>query len=277
MIDHHFSFMGSSYNPENAIVLAGNAFDIGTRVFSWWEPKGFSQYDENRAEIRDPKTKKIVKVISGRRYSKRDVSKIHQVLVHHSGGDRKNPQVMRNVLHNERGLSVQFAIEDDGRIYQFLDAVECAWHAGSNNKQSIGVECCLFPAVAQDPDFYSPENCLKTGNLPHEIKPQALQGVRRLVFQMPDPQVDAVCRWAAGLWVALGVLGNTLLPFPLFPRDEEEQISRKYFAGHLDHVGLIGHLHCNEQKWDPAGFPFESAEEKIAWYVKNFTQNFTEF
>jgi hypothetical protein len=41
---------------------------------------------------------------------------------------------------NKRGISVHFLIDNDGTIYQMLDTQHAAWHAGSVNKCSIGVE-----------------------------------------------------------------------------------------------------------------------------------------
>ena len=41
---------------------------------------------------------------------------------------------------NQRGISVHFLIDNDGTIYQMLDTQHKAWHAGSINGKSIGVE-----------------------------------------------------------------------------------------------------------------------------------------
>jgi len=42
----------------------------------------------------------------------------------------------------KRGISVHFAIDNDGTIYQFMDMNDIAWHAGGRtwNNKSIGVE-----------------------------------------------------------------------------------------------------------------------------------------
>ena len=44
------------------------------------------------------------------------------------------------VLHDQRGLSVQFMLDVDGTIYQTLDLKEGAWHATKANGRSIGIE-----------------------------------------------------------------------------------------------------------------------------------------
>lgn len=41
---------------------------------------------------------------------------------------------------NRRGISVHFLIDNDGTIYQCLDTNHIAWHAGSANNRSVGVE-----------------------------------------------------------------------------------------------------------------------------------------
>ncbi|MBL8862648.1 MAG: N-acetylmuramoyl-L-alanine amidase [Planctomycetes bacterium] len=49
-------------------------------------------------------------------------------------------QTCFRVLHDQRGLSVQFLLDLDGTIYQTLDARETAWHATKSNSRSVGVE-----------------------------------------------------------------------------------------------------------------------------------------
>jgi N-acetylmuramoyl-L-alanine amidase len=44
------------------------------------------------------------------------------------------------ILHDVRGLSVQFMLDIDGTIYQTMDVKERAWHATSSNDRSVGVE-----------------------------------------------------------------------------------------------------------------------------------------
>ena len=284
-IRERVSLTREPFNGDNAFVLDQVAFDIGTRVIKWWEPGGFGQYETNRVVLKeeDNDTGKVkTRIIQGKRYYERKngVLGIRQVFIHHSGADRENPGVMRDVLHNQRGLSVQFAHEDDGRIYQFLDAVEAAKHAGKHNQISIGTECCLWPDARKRPNYYSEANRARTGNLPHAVKEEILQGMKMKVFCFPDEQVEAVCRWAAGLWVAIGhlrwkMLGRgddmalTFEHAPTFPRSGKggrsaQTIPRQVYKKALEHVGLIGHLQCSKRKWDPAGFPWEKAEQRIS-------------
>ena len=52
-----------------------------------------------------------------------------------------NSKTCHKVLE-KRGISVHFAIDNDGTIYQFMDMNDIAWHAGGKtwNDKSIGVE-----------------------------------------------------------------------------------------------------------------------------------------
>jgi len=264
---------GGEFNIDNAFILNGVAFDIGTRVIKWTEKGGFNQYLTNRSVVttEDRKTGKVTtKVIKGKRYKKRalvgnPVAAIRQFFIHHSGGDGRNPSGMYETLHNQRGLSVHFAVEDDGRIYQFLDAVECAFHGGNHNSYSIGVESCLYPDAEERPNYYSAKNRNRTGNLPHTSGVEVIQGVKRKVFCFTEPQAEALSLLAAGCWAGVAMLTKSIARLnipPVFPK-VDGKIPRSVFAGNQQHVGLIGHLHCTDKKWDPAGFPWESFEARV--------------
>ena len=272
----------------SAFVLDRVAYDIGHPYpITLWDhdldpkqptlrPQGYSAYETNVSIVEEEDRRTGAKKrrrIAGNRYSLRagGVADISQLLVHHSGGDGRNPAGMYETLHNQRGLSVHFAVEDDGRVWQFLDAVHCAWHAGKHNGISVGCECTLFPDAEENPHYYDDERRVKTGNLPHAVREEVLQGAKRRVFCMPDPQVDSLARLYAGIWVALRLaLPDRTGPLspPLAPRDEADAIPRALIRAPLRHVGLIGHLHCTASKWDPAGFPWEAFEAKVDQHVR---------
>lgn len=283
--------------PARALAVGGVLFDAGLDVYRWDDPAGFNGYMTDRCEVRveDRKTGKVTtKVIKGRRYGSRTwlgdpLRVVRQFLVHHSGGDGRNPSGMFETLWRQRGLSVPFALEDDGRVWQFLDAREMAWHAGSANKSSVGVECALHPSAEDDPDYYSPANCAKRGNLPHATAEEVLQGVRRTVFVMPDPQVEALARLVAGVWVALGwIAGLEKIPDPArvarfaapprFPRvaNDPARIPAVVVPNALQHDGLLGHLHVTDHKWDPAGLPWYRLEDLVAARFAEFRANLKE-
>jgi hypothetical protein len=233
------------------------AYDIGSPVIHWFDHNGFDGYTREAVENRA-----TGKTRSGARYGHRPrgVWDISQFVVHHSGGDGPTPAGMFQTLWRDRWLSVHFAIEDDGRIYQFLDPIELAWHAGSHNKISVGVECCLYPLASQMPDFYSAENCKRRGNLPHTIGHYVRHGQKIKSFEMPSQQVFALASLVAGVYVALDLEPRP----PKFPRGVDGAIPTGLAANPLAHKGMIGHYHCTKNKIDPLGIDLVSLENDVA-------------
>jgi hypothetical protein len=186
---------------------------------------------------------------------------------------------MWDVLYNQRGLSVHFCTEDDGRVWQFNDLVDACWHAGKqHNNISVGVECCLFPDAENRPRYYDQFNRAKTGNLEHRIVSDQIHGRQMQVFAFTAPQCDTLARLWAGVWIAIGVLrkGGATGLFgapPLFYRDMRGQIPRTVIKKSEAHIGLIGHLQCTLNKIDPAGFPWAEFEHTVAKYYWDFSQN----
>lgn len=272
-----------------SIKVFGCDVDIGVPVFLWDDPQGFDGYSESSVTAYRKKANGMVMpvTINGRRYSKRAIyggvktiekakqlEKIRQFVVHHSGADRQTPAVMYDVLHNQRKLSVHFALEDTGVIWQFLDVSECAWHAGEANISSVGVECCLYPTPDKDPLYYSEERNAKTGNLPHEIIVEKIHGKNVRSFEMTDRQHWALAKLIAGVWHGLDVLANDLgveskfSKPPKFPRDANCEIPKKAIPGIVrKHVGLLGHLHISSHKQDPRGLRWQQIEDKVEDYI----------
>lgn len=280
------SLTGRPFDDRRAIVLAGVRYDIGIPVVRWDHPGGMDGYTRARVEFaeEDRKTGRVRrKVIQGPRYGRRTIwgaasqlRKISQFLVHHSGGDGPTPRNMWETLYNRRRLSVHFAVEDTGEVFQFNDALDCCWHAGKHNPISVGVECCLYPLADERPDFYSAARNARLGNVPHAVVDDVIHGRRRRVFAFPAGQVAALAQLAAGVWTALGhqrgARGLPPLPAPpLFPRDRFGGIPRAVVPGALGHAGLIGHLQCTARKIDPAGFPWEAFEDAVGDLCGEFT------
>ena len=253
------------------IYCGGKKIDIGTDVITWKDKGGFNGYTTEKVifEEEDRKTGKIKKkIIKGKRYGRRrkGLDGIKQIVIHHSGGDGSNPRNMYNTLYNRRGLSCHFAVEDDGRIYQFNDIIDRCFHAGKHNKISVGIECCLYPLANKKPDFYSKKRNKRNGNLPHGTMIDNIHGRPIKVFKFTHPQIEALVKLCAGIWYGAGHLAT----IPAFYRDNNHQIPRTVIDNPLEHVGLIGHLQCTKNKIDPAGFPWEEFERKlIDYYYEN--------
>lgn len=280
---------GSGFNPLKSFMLNGVEYDIGVRIYRWNESSGYNGYLTKRSVVKSISNKtgkKRTRVIKGPRYGKRrrmnplkqPVDVITQLLVHHSGADRADPSVMYNVLYNERGLSCHFATEDDGRMWQFNDAVDRCWHAGKHNNMSVGNECCLYPLAEKHPRYYDEERRKRTGNLEHTVMEDIIHGRKMKVFCFTEPQINSLSKLYAGMWVAIGHQrrGGFSGAFdnpPLFPRDRSGGIPRGIIEKPRKHVGLIGHLQCTRRKIDPAGFPWENFEGLVGLHYNEFREN----
>lgn len=263
-----------------ALVVGQQLYGIGRRVVKWYEAIGFNGYttDEVRILEEDRKTGAVDgRTIRGPRYSKGANGHASQIVIHHSGGDGPTPAQMYRTLWYDRGLSVQFACEDTGMLYQFLDAQEIAWHAGAANRTSIGVEAALFPDHAAAPGYYAaPE---KRGNVAHQWTGQTIQGVEREVFVMPFTQVTALVDLCAGFWAiqelrfqGASASSSIFREPPRFPRLHGD-IPYGVVDGALTHAGLLGHFHLSKHKWDPAGLELATFEEMVA---QRWAQRFDE-
>lgn len=267
MVDRRTQLEGAEYDDEGAVQVCGARWGIGVPVYRWTHPKGHNGYTTQRvtAPVEDRDGRATARVIQGERFAFRPPDGITQFVVHHSGGDGATPAAMFDTLWNQRNLSVQYAIEDDGRVWQFLDVQEGAWHAGPHNKISVGAECCLYPLAKERPDFYSPARCAKTGNLPHAVVEDTIHGKRLTVFAFTGPQVESLARVVAATWLGLYVATGRphFASAPRFPR-VAGAIPHTVVPAPLAHVGLLGHLQCTANKIDPAGFPWEQCEARVA-------------
>jgi len=289
---HHFLEPSSPPSSDGTSFMLGQrAFHIGTEIVKWNDPGGFNGYDRNVSyleEVEDRKTGRVKsEKIDGKRYGARSkgIDGISQIMIHHTGGDGNGAGRVFNTLHNERGLSVHFAIDDDGMIWQFLDCKDRAWHGGKHNNVSVGIECNLYPSADKKPWYYNKDRCERFGNLPHAIGKDVIHGKPMNVFQFTAPQTEALARLSAGIWVALALLCPTpidakaasrfkaLGKAPVFPRTHGRHIAKTAISKPLKHIGLIGHLQATRRKWDPAGFPWDYFEHRVEELHKVFVQN----
>ena len=275
------------FEDSRAVVVDGVHADIGCRVLRWNEKKGCNGYVKKKVVVKreDRKTGKIkTEIIQGSRYKKRagGINAITQIFIHHSGGDGDGGQNCYNTLYMNRGLSVQFFQDDDGKIWQFNDAVDHCKHAGKHNRLSIGIECALYPLADERPGYYREERRKRTGNLLHTTRVERIHGRKIHVFCFTDEQTETLARWAAGLWLALGMTRTSskhrdfFSKPPRFPRNTKNKIPRTVIKNPLAHVGLIGHLQCTRNKIDPAGFPWEAFEARVTECWHEFRGNYQE-
>lgn len=263
--------IGPGTDPSTCIAVGGELFDIGIPVLKWFEEGGFDGYTTERvvhSTYNERADRWDERVVRGRRYGKRrgGPKAIDQIVLHHTGGDGDGAARVYNTLFRDRRLSVHFVVDDDGRVFQFLDVMEKAWHAGKANRQSVGIECNLFPLVDAKPNYYSERRNDRTNNVPHDTATFVVHGRTFNSFVMPDVQVDSACRLSAGIWAALH--RATGLPrfevAPLFPHDEGGQIPRTNIDAPQEHEGLIAHFHLTPRKIDPLGIDLDAFEHDVA-------------
>ncbi len=270
-----------------AIVVAGREVPIGAPVITWRHPQGFDGYEERCAFSDDLlPTRPAAGCDTPRRYgARRDLSpalaavvaapggftpdlaalQIDQVVVHYDVA-----WTSRNcfkVLHDLRGLSCHFLLDVDGTLYQTLDVVERARHAGSANDRSIGIEiahpgplelteglAARYRVTPQGPafDLGRLANDPRTpGFVVRPARPQPVRGeVQGRAYSQYDFTVDqyeTLSRLLAGLHRVLPRLRLEV------PRDAEGRVRSAVLAAEEQAAfsGVLGHYHVSGRKQDP--------------------------
>src|SRR5215207_6015858 len=122
---------------------------------------------------------------------------IKQFVLHHDGC--WSAEMCWNVLHNERGLSCHFLIDNDGTIYQTIDLAFMAYHAAEYNVSSIGVEFCSRGDATKDPNA----NEYRKHGMKRTTTPCKINGHTILSYEFTPEQYDAMKALARGLTRAL--------------------------------------------------------------------------
>jgi hypothetical protein len=156
----------------------------------------------------------------------------------------------------KRGISVHFAIDNDGTIYQFMDMNDVAWHAGGKtwNDRSVGVEI----ANAYYPKYQSWYEKRDFGKRPiitdayvHGKKLPEHLGFYPVQIEALKALMKAVHR-ATGipLQTPLDRSGNT-----------NTKVSKKCAEGRFE--GFISHYHLTKRKIDCAGLDIKKLLEEL--------------
>jgi N-acetyl-anhydromuramyl-L-alanine amidase AmpD len=169
-----------------------------------------------------------------------------------------------------RGLSVHFMLDLDGTIYQTLDVKERAWHAGSANDRSVGIEIANMGAYenmdtldkwyARDEDGRTyitfPEGYGETGiRTPEFVARPArnepiigeINGRELMQYDLTNEQYESLIKLTATLCQALPRIT------PDYPRDADGNLRTSVLSEQemTDFSGLIGHWHVTKRKVDP--------------------------
>ena len=273
------------------IIVCGQLFHTGTPVVTWLDPGGYDAYRVHRkfeptatlpakptegtnspnryGSWRTPLPAELEEAVKTRGWKLEELQQIVDQFVIHYDACGNSRQCFK-ILHDMRGLSVQFMLDVDGTIYQTLDLKERAWHAGTANSRSIGVEIAHIGAYK---DLGTPDQWCQPDESGQRrvVWPSWMGdgGVRTPDFvgrpARPDPiwgniqnrelvQYD----FTNEQYEALIKLTATLCRvFPKVvcdaPRDEHGAvISHVLSAEQLRaYQGLLGHYHITTQKIDP--------------------------
>jgi N-acetylmuramoyl-L-alanine amidase len=180
---------------------------------------------------------------------------VKQFVVHHDGCS--SADMCFNVLHNERGLSCHFLLDNDGTIFQTIDLGLMAYHASDWNLYSIGVELCNRGDAFKEPNYYASGRAgPQRGTKNCKINNNTIRA-----FDYTAAQYDSLSRLCREL---LRLLPNVPAEYPQSSPGEpnwntlpDAAIKRESYAGY------IGHYHLTAQKWDPGPFDFKEFCTKL--------------
>ncbi len=301
--------------PDDAIIAGGEYFRIGTPVVTWLDVGGFNAYRVDKQfapweEATWDAFKDTVPSYGGpQRYGwridrfnngradfteeeieavrrnwpldkLRDV--VDQFVIHYDVCGTAG--VCFDVLHDRRFLSVHFMLDVDGTIYQSLDLQERAWHAGTANSRSVGIEITNIGAYPVDGDnpfdrWYASDEKGTYVTIPNPDDPRKQQrrpgkyytarpdpvtgtinGSELVMYDLTDEQYDALIKLTAGLIRVFPKIEND------YPRDADgnlivDELSDEEFA---EFAGLIGHFHETNGKTDPGpAFDWERVRKGV--------------
>jgi len=160
---------------------------------------------------------------------------------------------MVKVLKN-RGLSVQFAIDNDGTIYQLMDAKDIAWHARGVNSVSCGVEISNAFYIRYQ-KWYKKHGFgkrpVKVDTTVHGKKMTPHTGFYPVQLEALKALADAVSRaFNIPLKVPLDKNRNLI-------KGVHERVAKRKFRG------IVGHYHVSTNKSDPASLDIKQLVEDV--------------
>lgn len=271
------------------IVVCGQLVHTGAPVVLWLDPGG---YDAYRVECRfrpaqtmpsSAESDSPARYGSLRRHLPEDVAArvraegwslpllqewVDQFVIHYDacGTSRR----CFEVLHDLRGLSVHFLLDLDGTIYQTLDLKERAWHAGTANDRSVGVEIANIGAYpdlktlerwyAEDalgrvrvtfPESLGPPGLRTPDYVPRPARDElvcgAINGRALCQYDLTDAQYESLIRLTATLCRVLPRIR------PDYPRDGLGRLRTTVLSADelREYSGLLGHWHVTAAKVDP--------------------------
>ena len=277
------------------IVVAGQLFHTGAPVVLWTDPGG---YDAYRVERRfapwpeagyAPTTQKVKDIDAPTRYGLRSrvledaeiervrgggwplemlQDKVDQFVIHYDvcGTSRQ----CFKVLHDLRGLSVQFMLDLDGTIYQTCDVKEACYHATKANHRSVGIEIANMGAytnVVPLKEWYAKDKTGRTritiparfgdGGIRNKdivLRPSREEMVAGKIHDTTYRQYDLTPQQYESLTKLTAALCTILPRIECdYPRDEEGKLITTNLtdAQWASYSGVLGHWHVQRNKQDP--------------------------
>jgi N-acetyl-anhydromuramyl-L-alanine amidase AmpD len=245
------------------IYIAGVAFEVEANVVPWfegarWDARqnrcimpshpcegGTLPFSDKMTSNRVNRTalRPLLRAEGDRPTLKGAQAVIKQFVLHHDGCP--SAAVCWNVLHNERGLSCHFLLDNDGTIFQTLDLAYMAFHAAGFNAGSIGIEISNRGDAKKEPGFYAQRRQSR------DVATCRIHGHTYLAFEYTKAQYAALGGLVRGLTRAL----------PNLPIDYPQSSPGAQAWGALGdprgYSGLLGHYHTTTRKWDPGPFDFK--------------------
>ena len=156
----------------------------------------------------------------------------------------------------QRGISVHFAIDNDGTIYQFMDMNDVAWHAGSRkwNEKSIGVEI-------SNGYYLKHQSWYKRNGLPERpvIRDAICHGQKLDPFTGFYPEQEEALK---ALMKAVHKVTRIPLLAPLDRSgNTNTTVSKKCADGRFE--GFISHYHLKKSKTDCAGLDLKRILKEV--------------
>jgi N-acetylmuramoyl-L-alanine amidase len=272
----------------DAILVAGHEVPIGAPVVTFRDPGGFDGYARRCAftkqvlprrpasgcntplrygtrrglapEIMDAMQREGAMSLTGAQAA------IDQVVIHYDVA--WTSQNCFKVLHDLRGLSCQFLLDVDGTLYQTLDVVERARHAGAANSRSVGIEIAHPGPLELTRDLAKRYRPVEGGGVHFDlawlratprtpgflVRPARPAPIRARIQGRVYSQYDYTQAQYRTLGRLLAGLSRTLPKIRLdAPRDttgavRDAVLSRAEVSAFS---GLLGHYHVSGRKQDP--------------------------
>lgn len=132
---------------------------------------------------------------------------VTQLVIHHDACG--NSSLGFKAMHHDKGLSCHFLLDIDGRIFQTLDVMERAWHAGDADDVSIGVTLASLGAFREPEDLGTTpfdvedgDNCVENVDFVRGV----VNGQTYVQAPFSDKQTVALCKLYAALLHAFPLL-----------------------------------------------------------------------